>query len=230
MISCKSIKILLKKNRSILKNVDLINNQRFINEKTAVLPSGKYDIEMGDRLNIFSTGHYLKFKNINTQIIIEFEIHDGGIDKDNKCINLENAKVKHKKWNNDSYYSDFIQYFKILEKKEIIIEFSDADESNKLVILKKINEMGALDVIEKMEEINKSKSMLINRLQSDCKEIFDELLYEMIKIEDLKNSRILGEILEHKGGTIVANGINYLIQLNKEIGFKKTNDLEILRK
>ena len=128
------------------------------------------------------------------------------------------------------YYSDFIQYFKILEKKEIIIEFSDADESNKLVILKKINEMGALDVIEKMEEINKSKSMLINRLQSDCKEIFDELLYEMIKIEDLKNSRILGEILEHKGGTIVANGINYLIQLNKEIGFKKTNELEILRK
>ena len=90
---------------------------------------------------------------------------------------------------NKMYYSDFIQYFKILEKKEIIIEFSDADESNKLVILKKINEMGALDVIEKMEEINKSKSMLINRLQSDCKEIFDKLLYEMIKIEDLKNSK-----------------------------------------
>ena len=50
--------------------------------------------------------------------------------------------------------------------------------------------MDALDYILKMEEINKSESMLINRLQSDCKEIFDKLLYEMIKIEDLKNSKI----------------------------------------
>ena len=41
-----------------------------------------------------------------------------------------------------------------------------------------------------MEEINKSESMLMNRLQSDWKEIFDKLLYEMIKIEDLKNSKI----------------------------------------
>ena len=82
--------------------------------------------------------------------------------------------------------------------------------------------MGALDVIEKMKEINNYKSMLISRLQSDCREIFDELLYEMIKIEDLKNSRILGEILERKGGTTVTNGIDYLIEINKEIGFKKT--------
>ena len=107
-----------KKNSTILKNVDLIINERFINKKTAVLPCGTYNIEMGDRLNFFYTGHYLNFKNIKTHKITKFEIHDGGIDEDMKCINLENAKVKHEKWNNDSDYSDFIQYFKILEKKK----------------------------------------------------------------------------------------------------------------
>ena len=87
--------------------------------------------------------------------------------------------------------------------------------------------MDALDYILKMEEINKSESMLINRLQSDCKEIFDKLLYEMIKIEDLKNSKIPGEILEGKEGKIVTNGVDYLIQIKKDIGFKKTKE-EIL--
>ena len=46
-----------------------------------------------------------------------------------------------------------------------------------------------------MEEINKSESMLIYRLQSDCKEIFDKLLYKMIKIEDLKIANSQCEIL-----------------------------------
>jgi len=65
-----------------------------------------------------------------------------------------------------------------------------------LISIKQFSEIEAFDIIEKMYEINKLKSQIIGKLLSNSKDVFDELLNELIKLGDLKNSKILNKILE----------------------------------
>jgi len=65
-----------------------------------------------------------------------------------------------------------------------------------LISIKQFTEIEAFDIIEKMYEINKLKSQIIGKLLSNSKDVFDELLNELIKLGDLKNSKILNKILE----------------------------------
>jgi len=65
-----------------------------------------------------------------------------------------------------------------------------------LISIKQFSEIEAFDIIEKMYEINKLKSQIIGKLLSNSKDVFEELLNELIKLGDLKNSKILNKILE----------------------------------
>ena len=65
-----------------------------------------------------------------------------------------------------------------------------------MISIKQFSEIEAFDIIEKMYEINKLKSQIIGKLLSNSKDVFDELLNELIKLGDLKNSKILNKILE----------------------------------
>jgi len=65
-----------------------------------------------------------------------------------------------------------------------------------LISIKQFTEIEAFDIIEKMYEINKLKSQIIGKLLSNSKDVFEELLNELIKLGDLKNSKILNKILE----------------------------------
>jgi hypothetical protein len=57
-----------------------------------------------------------------------------------------------------------------------------------LISIKQFTEIEAFDIIEKMYEINKLKSQIIGKLLSNSKDVFEELLNELIKLGDLKNS------------------------------------------
>ena len=65
-----------------------------------------------------------------------------------------------------------------------------------MISIKQFTEIEAFDIIEKMYEINKLKSQIIGKLLSNSKDVFEELLNELIKLGDLKNSKILNKILE----------------------------------
>jgi len=65
-----------------------------------------------------------------------------------------------------------------------------------LISIKQFTEIEAFDIIEKMYEINKLKSQIIGKLFSNSKDVFEELLNELIKLGDLKNSKILNKIFE----------------------------------
>ena len=85
-------------------------------------------------------------------------IVDEGIDKATGMLKLDNASVKHKSWRGPSDYNDFIRYFKILAKNKHTLKYNDQGISERSISIKKLSDSDAMDIVEKIEDINKSKT------------------------------------------------------------------------